>query len=60
MGGGDGDKIVFEKLKTNLKKTRLKYATEQLKTEPRFSIANSTDTDVKQTMTDAKQQSCTE
>lgn len=38
----------------------LKYATDQLKTKPRFSIANSTDADVKQTITDAKQQPCTE
>lgn len=39
---------------------KTKYATDQLKTKPRFSIANSTDADVKQTITDAKQQPCTE
>lgn len=61
MGGGDGEKIeVLKKLTTNLNFFLRKYATEQLKTKPRFSIANSTDTDVKQTITDAKQQSCNE
>lgn len=53
-------KKFFEKRTTNLRKKILKYETYQLKTKPRFSIANSTDTDVKQTITDAKQQSCNE
>lgn len=61
MGGGVvKKKKFFEKRTTNLRKKILKYETAQLKTKPRFSIANSTDTDVKQTITDAKQQSCNE
>lgn len=60
MGGGEGKKRSFCKRSTNFKNKLLKYATDQLKTKPRFSIANSTDADVKQTITDAKQQPCTE